>query len=422
MMKIVIKPIKMIIAFLVALFAGLILLAAVYALPVNPMKENVRRSVQLYTFEGTYPQWSTGYKFTQLDNCTDAYMLLMAMSPRDKSAFIDALTNPYIVAGNDQQWQDVTDYSQDLAKDTYFAYYSRYWGGYLTVLKPMLLFFEVSDIRVINAYLQFILIIAMVLLIGKKLGKKYIAPFMLLMLVLSPISLAMSFQFSTAFYTMMIAMFIMLLFDAKIGDVLRYCIFFEILGVVTNYVDFLTYPSITLGVPLTLYVIMHRDMFADKLSGIISLIKMSASWAVGYGAMWAGKWICYGIFTGDNLIANVLNQMSYHTTEEEWFGEKITRIGAVFKTLKVLIKWPYLLIGVAFVVWLVIMLKKSGNTLKNIKITGVLPFLFISLYPVIWFLVLFGHSYRCYWFTYRTWGTAAFALSCMIVGLLPEKE
>ena len=126
----------------------------------------------------------------------------------------------------------------------------------------------------------------MAFLASKKLGKRYIVPFILLLLVLSPTSLVMSFQFSTAFYVMFITMFVILLFDSRIKDVFHYCILFEIVGIATNYFDFLTYPAITLGVPLTLYILLHRDDHETVLSSLASLIKISASWSLGYAAMW----------------------------------------------------------------------------------------------------------------------------------------
>ena len=397
--------------------AGVLLLAAVYCLPVEPMVKNVERSVQLYTFEEVYPQWSTGYKFTQLDNCTDAYMLLLAIAPRDKGPLRDAMSSPYVVTGRDQQWQDLTDYSQGIAKEVKIAYYERYWGGYLVLLKPLLLFFEVSDIRVINAYIQFILIILMAFMIAGRLGKRMVLPYVLLMLVLSPISLGMSFQFSTAFYTMMAAMFAMLLMRDDQTS-FRYCIFFEVVGIVTVYVDFLTYPVITLGVPLALYIALHTDEFVRIKDSLIRLIGYSLSWLFGYGTMWACKWVCATLILNRDIIGNAVSQAGMHTSETEWFGEKITRIGAVIKTLMVLAKWPYLLIGAAFLVILAAIALKNRGSGKTPDAALIFSYAAVSLYPVLWIAVLFGHSFRCYWYSYRNWGVTAFALGCLCVTLV----
>ncbi len=410
------KFMKILGVWIASVFLGITLLTLAYSLPVGPMVKNVERSVQLYTFEQVYPQWSTGYKFSQLDNSTDCYMLLMAIAPREKGALQDALSNPYVVTGRDQQWQDLTDYSQGIAKEVRIAHYERYWGGYLTVLKPLLLFFEVSDIRVINAYLQFILIILMAFLIAERLGRRRVLPFILLMLVLSPISLGMSFQFSTSFYTMMLAMFALLALRDMRG-IFRYCLFFEIVGIVTIFVDFWTYPLITLGVPLALYIALHEDEFEKVRDSLVRLVLYSASWAFGFGAMWASKWICSSLITQENIIANAVSQARLHTTEAEWFGERMTHFTAITKTLTVLAKWPYLLIGVAFLLALFVIYFRSRSSYMKIRPSLILSYITVSVYPAVWIAVLFAHSFRCYWYTYRNWGVTAFSLGCLCISL-----
>ena len=215
---------------------------------------------------------------------------------------------------------------------------------------------------------------------------------------------------------MMIAMFIILLFDEKIGNVFRYCLLFEAIGIVTNYVDFLTYPCITLGVPLVLFIILHEKDYSRVLNLLFDIMKISASWLFGYAAMWVGKWICATLFTDENVMDSVMGQARFHTSEVEWFGEEITRMGAVFKTLFVLVKWPYLLIGIAFCIWLFVIAKmQKENWNASNSLNAALAYIMVSIYPIIWFAVLFGHSYRCYWFTYREWGITAFALGSLFV-------
>lgn len=58
-----------------SIVVGMLLLIMVYALPVAPMKANVARSSEVFNYEGTYPQMTYGYKYMQLDGCTDSIML-----------------------------------------------------------------------------------------------------------------------------------------------------------------------------------------------------------------------------------------------------------------------------------------------------------------------------------------------------------
>lgn len=58
---------------------GLISLTLVYLLPTERMEQNVRSSMEVFYTESVYPQQVPGYKATQLDNETDAIMLLGAI-------------------------------------------------------------------------------------------------------------------------------------------------------------------------------------------------------------------------------------------------------------------------------------------------------------------------------------------------------
>ena len=58
-----------------------------------------------------------------------------------------------------------------------------------------------------------------------------------------------SLQYSTAFYVAFGAMAVLLVADGRLNDSL----FFMAVGMLTSFVDFLTYPIATLGLPLVLH-------------------------------------------------------------------------------------------------------------------------------------------------------------------------
>ena len=67
---------------LAGIVLGFVLLLAVYALPLEPMEANVRASIPAlngeWRREESYDQLVAGYMTTQLDNSTDAAMMLAA--------------------------------------------------------------------------------------------------------------------------------------------------------------------------------------------------------------------------------------------------------------------------------------------------------------------------------------------------------
>lgn len=65
----------------ISIFVGLAALFIVYLLPTDRMEANVRSSIDIFYTESVYPQQAKGYKSSQLDNETDAIMLLDAIHP-----------------------------------------------------------------------------------------------------------------------------------------------------------------------------------------------------------------------------------------------------------------------------------------------------------------------------------------------------
>lgn len=77
---------------LISIFVGLAALFIVYLLPTDRMEANVRSSIDIFYTESVYPQQVKGYKSSQLDNETDAIMLLDAIHPaQNRSALENAL-------------------------------------------------------------------------------------------------------------------------------------------------------------------------------------------------------------------------------------------------------------------------------------------------------------------------------------------
>ena len=79
---------KLLITLILGMVIGFVLLLAVYALPVEPMAANVQASVPALNGEWgeelSYYQLIPGYITTQLDNSTDASMLLAAVHDCDE--------------------------------------------------------------------------------------------------------------------------------------------------------------------------------------------------------------------------------------------------------------------------------------------------------------------------------------------------
>lgn len=145
--------IKKFVAFLTAgWLLGLISLTLVYLLPTERMEQNVKSSMDIFYTESVYPQQVSGYKATQLDNETDAIMLLGAIyDGGNYSAIKQAMRAARVdISDVPSKCNVLIKYAWENQEPDSVSEYSRYWHGYMLWLKPLLLFFDYADIRMLN--------------------------------------------------------------------------------------------------------------------------------------------------------------------------------------------------------------------------------------------------------------------------------
>ena len=175
-------------------------------------------------------------------------------------------------------------------------------------------------------------------------------------------------------------------------------LFFCVLGCLTAFFNEMSYPIVTLGIPLLLYLIMEEG---DWKKSLYEEILLSTSWGLGYAGMWAGKWICASILTDKNYFRDALNQAnSYVVTEIS----EPTLLDRIWKNISVIARWPYLIVIV--VVLLVIIKKQNKREFLKCKKIDILkrkiPFMILMMYPIVTYIALGnGYSYNHYWFSYR---------------------
>lgn len=121
---------------------GLISLTLVYLLPTERMEQNVKSSMDIFYTESVYPQQVSGYKATQLDNETDAIMLLGAIyDGGNYSAIKQAMRAARVDISNvPSKCNVLIKYAWENQEPDSVSEYSRYWHGYMLWLKPLLLF------------------------------------------------------------------------------------------------------------------------------------------------------------------------------------------------------------------------------------------------------------------------------------------
>lgn len=188
------------------------------------------------------------------------------------------------------------------------------------------------------------------------------------------------------------------------------------IGIAVAYFDFLTYPVAAFGIPAILTMIIYDGNWKEKIKTVILL---GICWVIGYLGMWAGKWVISSIVLNKNVFVEAFSRITVHSSETYMEGVNIGAFGALWKNVKVLLKWPYFLMGFFFLVYYL------RKIVCNFKFTGLIqctPFVIICFIPCIWIMILSSHSAWCYWYTYRNLSASVFSVSVIVCRMANSKR
>lgn len=130
-----------------------------------------------------YPKVLSNYSSTQLDDFTDAVILLTAGYDGEESVMEKAFANYRYVSGDPcESLQTYGTGNTEIKKSNY----ARYWLGNLFFVKLLLLFFDYPGIRMFNQIMQLFLLVVLVILMEKKELARYIIPFIVSLLWMMP--------------------------------------------------------------------------------------------------------------------------------------------------------------------------------------------------------------------------------------------
>ena len=399
-----------IVVLIIGILLGFGALCLVHLLPVDRMFQNVLHSQDVIN---SHAELIPGYESTTIDNYTDSIMLNEAICPFDGPLIEKVIYNNQVnyYRQYDQQ-ENLLRYLQ--GEDGYgYQGYSHYWGGHQIFLKLLLLWFDHADILVINMILQTLLMISVVIGLYQAGKKHIILPFLVALLSIMPMVIAICLQYNDVYYiTMLGSCFIIWKFDKIKAE--RMYLLFLILGMATSYFDFLTYPFVSLGIPLVLFLIFVNK---EKLSKqLFYTIQCSALWCIGYLGMWSGKWILASILMPEkDMIGRALISIKYRSSSYAG-GMSVNVFDVLLENLFVYLKWPtILLIGITGI-YLLIKIFKSKSINKHVVATCII-YIFICLYPVAWYMIAKNHSYEHSFMTYRELAITTFSGLCMLAEL-----
>ena len=401
--------------------AGLLFMWLVHLLPTGRMFSNVLSGRETIVKEFVDGLVVDSYPSTLTGGFTDSLMLEFAIYNTPHSTLDQALNLYRAESCTDGGWragESLVDYL-DASPDQHEVTYARYWHGYLVILKPLLMFTSLNTIRLMNGLFQ-LLLLCLVLVLYTKKGYGNIAlslgiamPFLMFTSSFASLSL------SICLYLVLAEMLVLLAVKPEEG-MASMTTYFLIAAAATAYFDFLTYPLITLGFPLVAYLCMTREK-AGKQFGKIGL--SSLCWGIGYGFMWASKWLIAALLSGGDVISDALSTVAERTSDMEGKGRFASFPGVVGDNLSPYANRAFGAFILAVIVVLIILILRRGvkEYLKTLKYS--LPVICVAVLPFLWWFAASNHSGEHWQFTCRIFAIAVFALvGGLTMGLEKKKS
>lgn len=400
-LKLIIRDIlKIIIILAVFWLLGATLMAMVFSLPTKPMKNHLKESVYIFQKEDKYPK-VLGYR---LDNFTDSIELLEAVYDNKDSSTIEKamyVYSPRIASGNPVE--TIINHYNDGEEFAYTGDYARYWHGYLVFLKPLLMFINFNELRIVNCMIQTFLLMLVIMLMSKGGIRNIDVTYLLTVMAINPIACAMSLQFSSCYYVMLIGTILILFIRNNDKQQYAKWIFFFV-GICTAYFDLLTYPILPLGVLLIIWIKGQKSV--DYKYMLKNTIGNAVFWGVGYAGMWSGKWILGSLLVKQNLIAEAVSSVSLRMGNNNTVTNEVyTFTGTVSKNVKEFVNYNLFEAAVVlFVVYFIsasiykLVKKKRVKEHRKQPVVSILMIL-IAIAPFVWFMITRNHSSIHYWMT-----------------------
>jgi hypothetical protein len=245
------------------------------------------------------------------------------------------------------------------------------------------------------------------------------------LLVLNPVTTSLSLQFSNCYYLTLFGLIFLLKFYKLLSKKKSFAYYFGLMGILTAYFDLLTFPIVTLGIPLITYIMLQNEKEFDNTS-VFNTLFYSFIWTISYAGMSVSKWLLGSLLLKRNLVKNAIEALLYRTSDTTAIPG--TNSGTIFTAKDVFIKnymyikdYSIILIGFLFI-GLIILILCNKYRISNFNYRVLLTLVLVGIYPLIWFTVLKNHSYIHSFFTHKDLSITVYALVCIIATCFEKNE
>lgn len=426
------KILKYLLVFIIMIICFCVTLTLTSLIPKEYITNKVSESSKILNSETNrlFIQIKSKNLYMMFDNYSDSLMINTAYSINNKTPFYSVMmarknyidgkteiiypdsTGELKSASKYSELDQVGELNDTVNNDITESFeYARYWHGYLIILRPLLIFFNITEIRNILLVLFAILGITLLYKIYKKIDLGTAIIFLLGMIICDYFYIGFSLQGASVFLIATIASIILLSRDIKDKPM-----FFMIIGGLASFFDLLTVPIVTFGIPLLIYSALQFKEKYDLKVLLIEILKYCIFWGIGFLGVWFIKWVLVDLLYNKGLIQTSINQFMYRTESTENLSLKFLEI--INRNLMAVKS----IFGISIVVVIIctfLKISKLGN-IKNIfwNIKEIIIYLIIGFIVICWYFIFKQHSYQHCFFTYRNFWVISTSVLLIIYNIL----
>ena len=196
-------------------------------------------------------------------------------------------------------------------------------------------------------------------------------------------------------------------------------ILFLCLGSLVNFFDFLTFPLMSLGLPLIIILLrlMHNSNYSGR-QGLNTVGEAVLSWGLGYSTTWIAKWIIASYVLKTSVIQNAIQASFFRVAGNSQYP--VNYYEAVMRNVRVFLLGIGPKAGIVLLVLVLVIFRVKGilsfQGWRDFKSRcyyqwgRIVPLILVAVMPYIWYLILANHSQIHFWFTFRNQACTFFAL------------
>ncbi|MBQ9149523.1 hypothetical protein IJX73_01185 [bacterium] len=295
------KELKIILIYIfIGIFVGYLSLVLVNFIPKDLIRNNVKISSRILIKQGDMPNMFL--KGTTLENFTDADAISLTFN-KDNNPFYDALYAYNYQLVKRKAFRGVKALKLTAAENTQklnIYEHSQEWHGYQTLLRPLLIFYDISDLRYLSFLTVQILLILVCFNITKAFNNRFaFIPFLFGFEYFNYTFESITFLFSMDFCIMLLGCLAILKAVEKKKDYKYIGRIFAILAISDSYFSMFNMPILTIAFPLILWLSLTEYKNHSSISQNNKMVLIFTTyWFSAYTLMTSIKIFITKIFLG----------------------------------------------------------------------------------------------------------------------------